>query len=66
MRMWRKGNPSTLLWNSKVVQLQGKTVRRYLQKLQIKPSYYLEFPLLGIHLEKMKKLTQKVYASQCS
>ena len=61
---WR--NPSILLWNSKVVQLQGETVWRHLRKPQVKPLYYLEFPLLGIDLEKMKTLTQKVYASQCS
>ena len=48
----RKGNPYTLLLESKLVQLLWKTVWRFLRKWKIELPFGLAIPLLGIYLEK--------------
>ena len=53
-RVWRKGNPLTLLVGSKLVQLLWKTVWRFLRKLEIEPSYDPVMPLLSIHTEESR------------
>ena len=53
-RVWRKGNALTLLWECKLIQSLQKTVWRFLKKLEIKPSYCPEIPLLGIYPEETK------------
>ena len=60
-RVWRKGNPTTLLvknvnWCSHYgKQYQGS----FKKKLKIVLPYDPAIPLLGIYLEKMKTLIQK-------
>ena len=53
-RVWRKGNPLTLLWECKLVQPLWRTVWRFLKKLQIELPYDPAIPLLGIHTEETK------------
>ena len=54
-KCWRGcGEKGTLLphrWESKLIKLLWKTVWRFLKKLEIKPSYDLATPLLGIYPE---------------
>ena len=50
-RVWRKGNPLTLLLECKLVQLLCRTVWRFLKKLEIELPYDPAIPLLGIHTE---------------
>ena len=50
-RVWRKGNPLTLLVGCKLVQPLWRTVWRFLKKLEIDLSYDAAIPLLGIHPE---------------
>ena len=40
-RMWRKGNPSTLLWEYKLVQSLWKTVRRFFTNLKNRTIIWL-------------------------
>ena len=47
-RVWRKGNPLTLL----VVQPLWRTVWRFPKKLKIELPYDPAIPLLGVYLEK--------------
>ena len=47
-RMWRKGNPLTLLMGSKLVQPLWKTVWRFFKKLKIELPYD-PAALLGIY-----------------
>ena len=49
VRMWRKGNPLTLLLECKLVQPLRKTVWRFLRKLKIKLPYDPAIALLGIY-----------------
>ena len=51
MRVWRKGNPCTLLWEYKLVQSLWKTIRRFLKKLKIELPCYSTVPLLRIYPE---------------
>ena len=53
-RVWRKGNPLTLLVGSKLVQPLWRTVWRFLKKLQIELPYDPAIPLLGIHTEETR------------
>ena len=53
-RMWKKGNPCTLL-----VQPLWKTAWRFLKKLKIELPYYPAIPLLVVYPEKIKTLIQK-------
>ena len=48
-RMWRKGNPLTLLVGMQVVQPLWKTVWRFLRKLKIELPYDPAIALLGIY-----------------
>ena len=48
-RVWRKGNPLTLLVGIKLVQPLWRTVWRFLKKLEIELPYDPAIPLLGIH-----------------
>ena len=53
-RVWRKGNPLTLLVGMQTIQPLWKTVRRVLKKLQIELLYEPAIPLLGIHTEETR------------
>ena len=53
-RVWRKGNPLTLLVGSKLVQPLWRTVWRFLKKLEIEMPYDPAIPLLGIHTEEIR------------
>ena len=53
-RIWRKGNPLTLLMRCKLVQPLWKTVWRFLKKLEIDLPYDPAIPLLGIHTEETR------------
>ena len=65
-KCWRGyGEKESLLlcwWECKLVQLPWKTVWRLLKKLKIDSA----IPFLGVYLEKMKALIQKIHAPQCS
>ena len=52
-RMWRTGNPCTLLVGMycKLMQALWKTVWRFLKKLKIKLPYDPAIPFLGIYPE---------------
>ena len=51
-RVWRKGNPLTLLVECKLMQPLWKTVWRFLKKLKIELPYDPAIPLLGIYPDK--------------
>ena len=54
-RVWRKGNPVTLLVGCKLVQPLWRTVWRFLKKkLEIELLYGPAIPLLGIHTEETR------------
>ena len=53
-RVWRKGNPLTLLVECKLVQSLWKKVWRFLKKLEIELPYDPAIPLLGIHTEETR------------
>ena len=53
-RIWRKGNPLTLLMRCKLVQPLWKTVWRFLKKLEIEQPYDPAISLLGIHTEETR------------
>ena len=53
-RVWRKGNPLTLLAGCKLVQPLWRTVWRFLKKLEIELPYDPAIPLLGIHTEETR------------
>ena len=53
-RVWRKGNPLTLLVECKLVQPLWRTVWRFLKKLEIELPYDPAIPLLGIHTEETR------------
>ena len=53
-RVWRKGNPLTLLVGMQVVQPLWRTVWRFLKKLEIELPYDPAIPLLGIHMEETR------------
>ena len=48
-RVWRKGNPPTLLVGMQTSTATMRTVWRFLKKLQIELPYDPAIPLLGIH-----------------
>ena len=54
-RVWRKGNPLTLLVGMELVQPLWRTAWRFLKKLEIEPPYDLAIPLLGIHTEDTRR-----------
>ena len=53
-RVWRKGNPLTLLVEGKLVQPLWRTVWKFLKKLEIELPYGPAIPLLGIHNEETR------------
>ena len=57
-RMWRKGNPCTLLVKCKLVQPLWKTMWRFLKKLKLEIPYDPAITL-GIYLKEMKLLSQR-------
>ena len=56
-RVWRKGNPTTLLGKYKLVQPLWKTGWKLLKKLKIELPFDPTIPLLGIYMD--KTMTQK-------
>ena len=54
-RMWRKGNPSTLLLEMQAgVATVWKTVWNFLRKLQMELPFDPAIPLLGLHPKTLK------------
>ena len=53
-RVWRKGNPLTLLVEINLVQPLWRTVWRLCKKLEIELPYDPAIPLLGIHSEETR------------
>ena len=53
-RVWRKGNPLTLLVGMQIVQPLLRTVWRFLKKLEIELPYDPAIPFLGIHTEETR------------
>ena len=53
-RVWRKGNPLTLLVGSKLVQPLWRTVWRFLKNLEVELPFDPVIPLLGIHTEETR------------
>ena len=53
-RVWRKGNPLTLLVECKLVQPLWRTVWRFLKKLEIELPYDPAIPLLGIRTKETR------------
>ena len=53
-RVWRKGNPLTLLVGMQIVQPLWRTVWRFLKKLEIELPCDPAIPLLGIHTEETR------------
>ena len=53
-RVWRKGNPLTLLVEGKLVQPLWRTVWKFLKKLEIELPYGPAIPLLGIQTKKTR------------
>ena len=53
-RVWRKGNPPTLLVGMQTSKPLWRTVWRFLKKLEIELPYDPAIPLLGIHTEETR------------
>ena len=53
-RVWRKGNPLTLLVGMQTSTATMRTVWRFLKKLEIELPYDPAVPLLGIHTEETR------------
>ena len=53
-RVWRKGNPLTLLVGMQTSTVLRRTVWRFLKKLEIELPYDPAIPLLGIHTEETR------------
>ena len=53
-RVWRKGNPLTLLVGMQTSTATMETVWRFLKKLEIELPYNPAIPLLGIHTKETK------------
>ena len=53
-RVWRNGNPLTLLVECKLVQPLWRTVWRFLKKLEIELPYNPAIQLLSIHTEETR------------
>ena len=53
-RVWRKGNPLTLLVGIQTNTAKRRTVWRFLKKLEIELPYDPAIPPLGIHTEKTR------------
>ena len=53
-RVWRKGNPLTLLVGMQTSTAIWRTVWRFLKKLEIELPYDPAIPLLGIHTKETR------------
>ena len=53
-RVWRKGNPLTLLVRMQTSKPLWRTVWRFLKKLEIELPYDTAIPLLGIHTKETR------------
>ena len=53
-RVWRNGNPLTLLVGMQTSQPLWRTVWRFLKKLERELPYDLVIPLLGIHAKETR------------
>ena len=53
-RVWRKGNPLTLLVGIQTSTATMESSWRFLKKLEIELPYYPAMPLLGIHTEETR------------
>ena len=53
-RVWRKGNPLTLLVGMQTSAPLWRTMWRFLKKLEIELPYDPEIPLLGIHAKETR------------
>ena len=53
-RVWKKGNPLTLLVGMQTSTALWRTVWRFLKKLEIELPYGPAIPLLGIHTEETR------------
>ena len=53
-RVWRKGNPPTLLVGMQTSTATMRTVWRFLKKLEIELPYNPAIPLLGIHTKETR------------
>ena len=53
-RVWRKGNPLTLLLEMQTSKPLWRTVWRFLKKLEIELPYDPTLPLLGIHTKETR------------
>ena len=53
-RVWRTGNPLTLLVEMQTIQPLWRTVWRFLKNLEIELPYDPAIPLLGIHNEETR------------
>ena len=58
-RVWRKGNPPTLLVGMQVNVATMERGMEFLKKLKTELPYDPAIQLLGIHLKKMKTLISK-------
>ena len=54
-RVWRKGNPLTLLVGVQTSTATMETLWRFLKKLEIELPYDPAIPLLGIHTEETRR-----------
>ena len=54
-RMWRKGNPLTLLVGRQTSTATMENSVRFLKKLEIKLPYDPAIPLLGIHIKETRR-----------
>ena len=59
-RVWRKGNPLTLLVGMQTSTATWRTVWGFLKKLEIELPYDPEIALLGIHTEETR-IERQVY-----
>ena len=54
-RVWRKGNPLTLLVGMQTSSATMENSGRFLKKLEIELPYDPAMPLLGIHTEETRR-----------
>jgi len=54
-RVWRKGNPLTLMVGMQTSTATMRTVWRFLKKPEIELPYDPAIPLLGIHTEETRR-----------
>ena len=65
-RVWRKGNPLTLLvgMQTSTASMEKRTVWRFLKKLEVELPFDPAIPLLGIHTEETR--IERDTCTQCS